>query len=91
MKRLSQEYTIELNKMIGDSDQEIKHLRDENNRLSMRDMELSNRIDRLIVDNKNLEIKVSQQQLAYNICKEKHECEVALRLQFEGKLNQFMS
>lgn len=64
MKKLSQEYTIELNKMIEDSDLEIKHLRDENNRLSKRDQELSNRIDELTVENKNLEIKVAQQIMA---------------------------
>lgn len=50
--------------MIEDSDLEIKHLRDENNRLSKRDQELSNRIDELTVENKNLEIKVAQQDLA---------------------------
>jgi len=64
VKKLSQEYTIELNKMIEDSDLEIKHLRDENNRLSKRDQELSNRIDELTVENKNLEIKVAQQIMA---------------------------
>jgi len=64
VKKLSQEYTIELNKMIEDSDLEIKHLRDENNRLSKRDQELSNRIDELTVENKNLEINVAQQIMA---------------------------
>lgn len=77
--------------MIGDADLEIKQLKDENLRLSLRDQELSNKIEELKVENKNLEIKVAQQNLNYAVCKEQHEREVSLRLQFEGKLNQFMS